>query len=125
MKKTVRFFRISEGIDAGWYADVPNHSLEDNQMVAGADEFLEQVDGMIGGTGEVTVEVSESIETGSDTPFIAKLLMVDHDELGASYVLTGPLAEEQGVVGFRMWICNVTHDVLGEHPECIYIFSIR
>ena len=23
-----------------------------------------------------------------------------------------------------LWICNVTHDVLGEHPEVIYINAI-
>ena len=33
MIKTVRFFKITEGPDKGWYADVPNHTLEDNEMV--------------------------------------------------------------------------------------------
>lgn len=30
MKQTLRFFRINEGEMAGWYADVPGHTLEDN-----------------------------------------------------------------------------------------------
>ena len=125
MYKTIRFFKINEGINAGWYADVPGHSLEDNQMVAGADDFLEQADGFLGCKGEVTIVVSESFDSASDTPFMAKLLMIDHDEDGASYSFTGPMAEKYDAVGFRMWICNVTHDVLGEHPRCIYIYDIR
>ena len=31
MLKTIRFFKIAEGPQAGWYADVPNHTLEENQ----------------------------------------------------------------------------------------------
>ena len=38
--------------------------------------------------------------------------------------LAGPLAERYGAAGFELWICNVTHDVLGEHPESIYIHEI-
>ena len=38
--------------------------------------------------------------------------------------LAGPLAERYGAAGFELWICNVTHDVLGEHPESIYIHDI-
>ena len=34
MEKTIRFFKINEGINAGWYADVPGHTLEENQMVS-------------------------------------------------------------------------------------------
>ena len=40
MEKTIRFFKINEGINAGWYADVPEHTLEENQMVSGSDTFL-------------------------------------------------------------------------------------
>lgn len=28
MEKTIRFFKINEGINEGWYADVPEHTLE-------------------------------------------------------------------------------------------------
>ena len=44
MEKTIRFFKINEGINAGWYADVPGHTLAENQMVSGSDTFLEEVD---------------------------------------------------------------------------------
>ena len=48
MQKSVRFFKVNEGPQAGWYADVPNHTLEDNEMVAGSDEFLEAVNSLLG-----------------------------------------------------------------------------
>ena len=44
MTKTIRFFKISEGPERGWFADVPNHTLAENEMVAGCDLFLEAAD---------------------------------------------------------------------------------
>ena len=41
MQKTVRFFKIGAGQQMGWYADVPNHTLEENEMVSGSDTILE------------------------------------------------------------------------------------
>jgi len=124
MKTTNRFFRINEGIDAGWYADVPGHTLAENQMVAGSDTFLEEVDKILGGRGEVTITVSDTCDVLAK-PFLAKLSMISHNQWGATYVLGGPLAKQYEAEGFRLWICNVTHDVLGEHPRCIYIYDIR
>ena len=71
MGKTIRFFKIDEGIKAGWYADVPGHTLEENQMVSGSDTFLEKVDAILGGRGEVTVAVANSLDENT-TPFMAK-----------------------------------------------------
>lgn len=124
MEKTIRFFRISEGFNAGWYADVPGHTLEQNQMVSGSDTFLEEANAILGGRGEVTITVSESDGEGSATP-IARLDMRSHNQWGATYVLSGQIAEQYGAVGFEIWICNVTHDVLGEHPRTIYIRDIH
>ena len=124
MEKTIRFFKINEGIKAGWYADVPGHTLEENQMVSGSDTFLEEVDSILGGRGEVTVTVADSLDENT-TPYMAKLNMHSHNQWGATYVLTGPVAEQYGAVGFEMWICNVTHDVLGEHTKAIYILDIK
>ena len=121
MLKTIRFFKIAEGPQAGWYADVPNHTLEENQMVYGSDLFLEAVDKLNRGRNEVSITVSDSNDSGE---FIAKLIMKAHNQHGATYILTGPLAERYGAVGFQLWICNVTHDVLGEHPKSIYIHNI-
>ena len=122
MLKTIRFFKIAEGPQAGWYADVQNHTLEENQMVSGSDLFLEAVDKLHGGRNEVSITVSDSNDSGE---FIAKLIMKAHNQHGATYILTGPLAERYCAVGFELWICNVTHDVLGEHPKSIYIHNIR
>lgn len=124
MNKTIRFFKIDEGINNGWYADVPGHTLEENQMVSGSDTFLEDVDAILGGRGEVSITVSESMDINS-APFMAKLIMRSHNQWGATYVLTGPIAEQYGASGFELWICNVTHDVLGEHPKAIYILGIK
>lgn len=122
MNKTIRFFKINEGPQKGWYADVPGHTLEENEMVAGSDQFLDVVDRLTGNDGEVVITVSDNNEPGS---FIAKLIMKSHDCAGATYILAGPMAEKYDAVGFEMWICNVTHDVLGEHPVSIYIHSIE
>jgi len=122
MINTIRFFKISEGPQAGWYADVPGHTLEENEMVAGSDDFLEEVDQLTDRNGEVTITCSDNNECGS---FIAKLLMKNHNQWGATYILTGPMAEKYNAVGFELWICNVTHDVLGEHPRSIYIHDIQ
>lgn len=122
MLKTIRFFKINEGPEAGWYADVPNHTLAENEMVAGSDTFLEEVDQMTDKDGEVHITCSDNNEAGC---FMAKLLMKNHNQFGATYILTGPIAEKHGAVGYELWICNVTHDVLGEHPRSIYIHEIK
>ena len=119
--KTIRFYKIGEGPRAGWYADVPDHTLEENEMVSGSDTFLEEADALLGGRGEVLITVSDDNSPGS---FVAKLIRKAHNQYGATYILTGPLASKYDAVGFELWICNVTHDVLGEHPRSIYIHSI-
>lgn len=50
-------------------------------------------------------------------PF-AVLTRIEHDSCGATYRVESSLATD------LVWICNVTHDVLGEHPHKIYINSI-
>ena len=122
MLKTIRFFKINEGPQVGWYADVPKHTLAENEMVAGSDAFLEVVDRVTGSDGEVFVTCSDD---NSGDAFIAKLLMKNHNQWGATYILTGPAAKKHDAVGFELWICNVTHDVLGEHPKSIYIHNIK
>lgn len=122
MIKTIRFFKISSGPQTGWYADVPNHTLAENEMVAGSDTFLEAVDNMTDRDSEVHITCSDDNAAGS---FLAKLVMKNHNQFGATYILTGPMAETHGAVGYELWICNVTHDVLGEHPRSIYIHAIK
>ena len=123
MQKTVRFFKLENE----WYADVPNHTLEDNQMVAGADTVLEEIDRNGKNSGEVFLTVADRVDASSleMIPFLAKFVMKNHDMNGAEYILTGPLAGLYDAVGFVVWICNVTHDVLGEHPKSIYVIDIK
>ena len=120
--KTIRFYKIAEGPHKGWYADIPNHTLEENEMVAGSDAFLEEADRQLGKRGKIVITVSDDNSPGC---FEAKLIMKSHNQFGATYILTGPLAEYYDAVGFELWICNVTHDVLGEHPKSIYIHNIK
>lgn len=122
MLKTIRFYKIATGPEKGWYADVPNHTLTENEMVAGSDTFLEAADQLTDRDGEVLVTCSDNNESGS---FIAKLLLKNHNQWGATYIFTGPLADKYNAAGFELWICNVTHDVLGEHPRSIYIHAIQ
>ena len=59
----------------------------------------------------------------------------DHDNEGAYYTVSGLLFMDfieklqnmslwEGLEP-EVWICNVTHDVFGEHPENIYITKIE
>ena len=96
MLKKIRFFKINEGPEAGWYCNPKNKSWVDPNE-------------------------ADNNEPGS---FVAKLLMKNHNQFGATYILTGPIAEKHNAIGYELWICNVTHDVLGEHPKSIYIHQI-
>ena len=122
MLKTIRFFKISSGQETSWYADVPNHTLSENQMVAGSDTFLERVDQMTDGDGEAYITCSVDNEPGE---FLLRLQRKNHNQWGATYELSGPYAEKHDAVGFEVWFCNVTHDVLGEHPRTIFIHDIK
>ena len=76
-------------------------------MVEGADTFLDFIttDGMY---------VNMMVDTQEHSDWNV-LNLVDHDEVGGTY-------QVQGVEGFYqdVWLCNVVHEVLGEHPEIIY-----
>lgn len=107
MEKTVKFFKQ----DNKWYADIPDHTLDENEMVMGSDIMLEM---FANGGANLTITLSD--DDMSDT-FIT-LRRKEHDEDGAWYTVFGTDFED-------VWICNVTHDVFGEHPETIYINKIN
>jgi len=114
MKTKLEFFKQ----DGRWYADVPEHTLDENEMILGSDEFLEKISR---GNERIAMEFS----TDSADSYLVKLSMSSHDEDGAEYLMSGPFIdaiEEGGVtLPLTIWICNVTHTVLGEHPDVIYI----
>jgi hypothetical protein len=99
-----------------WYADVPEHTEEENEMVLGADSFLEKISEKLNKT-EITVSLSD--EKGR-YPLVS-LIRVSHDDDGADYKTTSRFEEFRDL---SIWICNVTHDVFGEHPEVIYIYDM-
>jgi hypothetical protein len=123
METKVRFFRQ----DGKWYADVPNHTLEENEMVMGADVAL---DYLAGEKSEVFLTIAD------EYPGWNPLLVFnreEHDDDGATYSVSGTLFMDflenvmPELLGMRpdVWICNVTHDVFGEHPETIYLLKVE
>jgi len=123
MKKKIKFFKQ----DNKWYADVPNHTLEENEMVMGADIALDVVSE---GKNEVFITVSDE---DPGTNCLLAFHRREHDDEGAYYNIEGILllsflyAAGNLFMGNEpeIWICNVTHDVFGEHPEHIYLLSIE
>lgn len=118
MKKIIQFFKQ----DCKWYADVPEHSLMDNEMVLGSDEFLEKV-------SDGYDKINLGLSTEEPETYLVKMTMVSHDDDGAEYLISGELIDNMEYVGYNIpmtvWICNVTHTVFGEHPEKIYITDIK
>ena len=122
MNKRVRFFKQEDR----WYADVPNHSLEDNEMVMGADIALDLISE---GHDEVFLILSDT----EDPKALLHFHIKEHDNEGAYYTVSGLLYNR--VAGLltdmytqydhEIWICNVTHDVFGEHPDDIYLIDIE
>lgn len=107
--RLVRFYKE----DKKWYADVPNHTKEENEMVCGADTMLEM---LAEGNSEITLLITEFAIPGTD-PIYCRIH--EHDEDGAWYNVWGEYGtKEYG----QIWLCNVMHDVTNEHPEefCVY-----
>lgn len=109
MENRLRFFK-KDGI---WYADVENHTLEENEMVMGADMMCE----MLSNNGD-ELYLTFTDEKIDDVSITFKRSGHGYD--GAYYTVERsefPFINE----GYEIWLCNVTHDVLGEHPEYLYI----
>lgn len=123
MEKIVRFFKQ----DGKWYADVPNHTLEENEMVMGADIALEY---LAEERTELFITLTDK-NPGWNVPLA--LTRKEYDETGAYYDLSGILFMDfiltygKEFIGVKpqVWICNVTLDVFGEFPEHIYITKIE
>ena len=112
VRKELRFYRSG----TEWFADVPQHTRAENQMVAGADTLLEEVSD---GADEVFVVLSSDIPDPGECKL--HLHRVAQDKCGATYKVKA--AGQDGVQ--IAWLCNVMHTVFGgEHPTDIYIHSI-
>lgn len=115
MEKKLRFYKE----DGRWYADVPEHTKEDNEMVFGSDEFLDVISN--NKTGVTLTVTTDEPKKG----YYIKFALIMHDDDGGEYIISGPLADELNEMGFTVWICNVTHTVFGEHPEVMYLTGIK
>ena len=126
MKIDIKFFKQ----DGKWYADVPGHSLEDNEMVMGSETLLECLaDNLPERKDEITLTFSDEKEPN----YLLHFVRDEHDNEGAWYKFDGLfysqittyLIQEYGLTDNRAWICNVTHDVFGEHPEEMWLIKIN
>lgn len=122
METKVKFFKQ----DNRWYADIPNHTLEENEMVMGADIVL---DYLSSNKDEIVLTVTDQ-DPGWNAPLIFH--RKEHDDEGAIYSVSGILLMglledigKQFVGRPEVWICNVTHDVFEEHPEKIYLLKVE
>ena len=126
METKLRFFKR----DNKWYADVPNHTLEENEMVMGSDTAL---DLLSDNKDEIVLTLSDE----DDEHSILTMTMKEHDSEGAYYTLSGFLYNKfldlfaldsstlPSDITNEIWICNVTHDVFGSHPKNIYLLKIE
>ena len=115
MTITLRFYKFI----VWWFADVKGHTMAENRMVSGADTFLEKVSE---GHKEIWLDISAEIVKPD---YLYGFSLVSHDENGAEYQVIASADEELVPLGTRVWICDVTHDVFGEHTNRIYINSIE
>lgn len=117
MEKYLEFFKLN-GI---WYADIPENTLDENEMLLGADEFLEKV---VGDCKRVAMDLA----TEEPEDYLVKMVISSHDDMGGEYILSGKLVDKFETDGTSLpmtaWICNATHTVFGEHPDVIYIKNI-
>ena len=109
MKTDIRFYKEN----GKWYAGIPNHTKEENEMVMGSDDALEL---LADGKNEITLMLSD--KPSSD--YFVHFSRTEHDDDGAYYQACGDYD-----LPYPIWICNVTHDVFGEHPEDLYVSKIK
>lgn len=82
-------------------------------MVAGADTFLDRISD---GHDRVNITIN------TKDIYLAKfsLSRVKHDLCGGTY----EVYNDDGDMIHKLWLCNVTHFVLGRHPKFIAITDI-
>lgn len=126
METRLRFFKQ----DNNWYADVPNHTLDENEMVMGADVALELL-----ANARNKEELIITLTDEEPAQPLLHLNMTNHDDEGAWYQLSGYLYNlfldtlisetDYSEVFHEIWLCNVTHDIFGDHPKDIYLLKVE
>jgi len=115
MRRTFKFYKTEVG---RWYVDLPEWegSVDELEMVAGADLFLELLS-----QGEETVFLTLSTVPfeGSEILEMKYLGTLEGWEMGAGawYKLVSYMGLEYKL---DMWLCDVTKFVFGSFPENIY-----
>lgn len=94
-----------------WYVVFPDYvgEQEDLEMVEGADEMIDTL----------SIDMKTlSLEVSEEEPTVGEYFILEmeaHDDEGAFYnVIDCP--EYNGTI----WLCNVTHEFFGDHPEKLY-----
>ena len=85
--------------DGRWFVVLPDYD--------GDQEDLEMVDG----ADNVNLRISLEYD-----PDMYHLHLVKHDELGGTY----EVMNHGRFLDKDIWLCNVVHDIIGEHPEDIW-----
>ena len=80
-------------------------------------------------SGRGRVEIVMSSDVDAPNPYLVRLHRIEHDPFGATYWASAGDAPDAPRLSFAVlpvaWLCNVTHDVFGEHPKDIYIHTIE
>lgn len=102
--------------DRGWAAEVPSHTRSENAMVAGADIVIERMS-----QGDNTVDVKfRTIESETlGKPLVTLTRFMHRNGYGAEYWVRGATA-----LPFPAYLCDVTHDITGEHPERLLVYAV-
>lgn len=103
--------------DRGWAAEVPTHTRSENAMVAGADVVVGQM-----AQGDNTVEIKfRTVESATlPRPLVTLTRFMHRNGYGAEYLVRGAAA-----IPFPAYLCDVTHDITGEHPEKLFVYEVN
>ncbi|NQX53861.1 hypothetical protein HQN86_09570 [Pedobacter panaciterrae] len=116
MKDTFRFYKTADG---KWYIDLPEWggSIDDLQMVDGADTMLDKVSGY---SNECYLEMSDEQFEGADR--IKLVQDLTNTIGGGNYIMETYRGE---LFNHEMWLCQVTVDVFYKLPKVIYIAPVN
>lgn len=103
--------------EGGWAAVVPTHTRSENAMVAGADVVVDRM-----AQGDDTVEVRfRTVESAVlPRPLITLTRLLHRNGYGAEYLVSGVAP-----IPFPAYLCDVTHDVTGDHPAKLFVYEIN
>lgn len=97
-----------------WYVDLPQYGgeLGELEMVAGADELLQEIVEQSDKTHQVTLEIVEDKKDSDIQLYLAEL-----NNVGGTY----KVYSNDKFKTKELWLCNVTKFVFGEHPDEIFV----